>query len=152
MTETVTTSPQQTRALGEAFAALLEAGDVVLLVGSLGAGKTELTKGIAVGLGIEGPVVSPTFTLARVYDGRLALVHADLYRLDDGDDIADLGLDDLDGRVAVVEWGERAPALAEDAVEIHLEMTDDPDERRISFRATGPTWSTRLPALCGLSC
>lgn len=154
MTEIRSVSPEQTRALGVALAALLEPGDVVLLVGALGAGKTVLAKGIAVGLGVDEPVVSPTFTLAREYEGRLPLLHADLYRLDHGDEIADLGVEDFDGGIAVVEWGERAAPLFGDAIEIRLSMTDqdDPDERRISISATGTAWKARLPALSRLSC
>jgi tRNA threonylcarbamoyladenosine biosynthesis protein TsaE len=153
VTEIKSVSPEQTRALGVALAALLEPGDVVLLVGALGAGKTVLAQGIAVGLGVDEPVVSPTFTLAREYEGRLLLVHADLYRLEQGDEIADLGLDDFDRGVAVVEWGDRAAALFGDALVIHLSMTDGVvDERLISITAAGPSWGRRLPALARLSC
>lgn len=154
MTEITSVSPEQTRAVGVALAALLEPGDVVLLVGALGAGKTVLAKGIAVGLGVDEPVVSPTFTLAREYEGRLPLLHADLYRLEHGDEIADLGVEDFDGGIAVVEWGERVAPLFGDAIEIRLSMTDqdDPGERRISISATGSSWKARLPALSRLSC
>jgi tRNA threonylcarbamoyladenosine biosynthesis protein TsaE len=147
-------SPQQTRALGAALAELLEAGDIVLLVGELGAGKTELAKGIASGLGVTEAVVSPTFTLAREYEGRLPLVHADLYRLDHGEAIADLGLEDFDRGVAVIEWGDRAATLFGEALEIRLTMTEDDDdnERMISITGAGPSWRSRLPALTALSC
>jgi tRNA threonylcarbamoyladenosine biosynthesis protein TsaE len=146
-------SPEQTRALGASLAELLEPGDIVLLVGELGAGKTELAKGIAAGLGVTEAVVSPTFTLAREYEGRLPLVHADLYRLDHGDEIADLGLDDFDRGVAVVEWGDRATALFGEALEIHLSMTaaDDDNQRMISITAAGSSWARRAPALTALS-
>jgi tRNA threonylcarbamoyladenosine biosynthesis protein TsaE len=112
------------RGLGRRLAALLRAGDLVVLTGPLGAGKTTLVQGIGQGLGVRGPVTSPTFVIARVHpslDQGPALVHADAYRLGSRAEIDDLDLDtDLDSSVTVVEWGE---GLVEDLAPGHLEVT-----------------------------
>ncbi|ADJ26425.1 protein of unknown function UPF0079 [Dehalogenimonas lykanthroporepellens BL-DC-9] len=111
--QVITESAAGTRRLGYLLGEILEPGDVLFLTGPLGAGKTTLTQGIARGLGISAEVMSPTFVLMRELQGRLALYHIDLYRLDDLSEIADLGLDDYfygDG-VTVVEWADRAEAL-----------------------------------------
>jgi tRNA threonylcarbamoyladenosine biosynthesis protein TsaE len=105
-------SAEEMQRLGKRLANELSAGDVLMLHGDLGAGKTTLTQGIATGLGVEGPVQSPTFTLVREHRGRdLALYHLDLYRLTDPDELEGLGyevyLDPADG-VSVIEWPERA--------------------------------------------
>ena len=106
-------SPEETQRLGEQLGKLSQPGDVFLLVGGLGAGKTCLTQGIAWGLGIEGYAASPSFVLVNQYRGRLPLYHIDLYRLDSIEEIADLGLDDyLYGNgVCAVEWAEKAMGL-----------------------------------------
>src|SRR5438094_5053580 len=95
------------RDLGRRLAALLRAGDLVILVGGLGAGKTTLAQGIGAGLGVRGPVLSPTFVIARVHrDGRIPLVHVDAYRLGSVAEVDDLDLDaTLDESATVVEWG-----------------------------------------------
>ena len=105
----VTHSPEETQTLGRAIGELARAGDVVLLVGELGAGKTCLTQGIAWGLGIEEYALSPSFVIVRELHGRLPLYHIDLYRLDRIEEIEDLGLDDyLYGiGICVVEWAEK---------------------------------------------
>jgi tRNA threonylcarbamoyladenosine biosynthesis protein TsaE len=112
------------RDLGRRLAALLRAGDLLVLTGPLGAGKTTLVQGIAEGLGVRGPVTSPTFVIARVHPtmgGGPALVHADAYRLGSRAEVDDLDLDmDLDSSVTVVEWGE---GLVEDLAASHLEIT-----------------------------
>ena len=105
-------SPDQTRLLGERLGGLLQAGDVVLLHGTLGAGKTALTQGIGRGLGVTETVNSPTFTLLKEHAGRLPLYHFDLYRLDDPAEVETLGFEQYfegDG-VCVVEWAERGEA------------------------------------------
>ena len=110
----VTRSQPQTVAVGRALGECLAEGDVLVLTGDLGAGKTQLTKGMAAGLGHPGEVTSPTFTLAHEYEGgRLPLFHFDFYRLDHPDDLLALGWDDyLDaGGVVVAEWADRFPAL-----------------------------------------
>lgn len=152
----ITRSPAETRALGVALSNLLEPGDVVLLAGELGTGKTELAKGIGEGLGVQEPLVSPTFTIAREYDGRLPLVHADLYRLERGDDgavlgkeVLDLGLEECDDGVTVVEWGDAAAALIGhgDYLEVRLERGDEDDERVITLVPVGASWQARAVEL-----
>ncbi|MBG7617152.1 MAG: tRNA (adenosine(37)-N6)-threonylcarbamoyltransferase complex ATPase subunit type 1 TsaE [Chloroflexi bacterium] len=107
------TSPEETLALGEKLGKLAQAGDVILLQGKLGAGKTCLTQGIARGLHITDYVMSPTFVLVRELQGRLPLYHMDLYRLDNLAEIDDLGLDEyLYGNgLSVVEWADKAVSL-----------------------------------------
>jgi tRNA threonylcarbamoyladenosine biosynthesis protein TsaE len=103
-----TTSPDDTRALARTLAAHLDRGDLLVLNGDLGAGKTCFTQGLALGLGVDEPVTSPTFTLANRYQGRVMLHHLDVYRLDGPADAIDLDLDDLlDTGVTVIEWGDR---------------------------------------------
>ena len=137
---------EDTVALGERLGRELRAGDVVVLSGPLGAGKTALTKGIAFGMDVEGPVTSPTFVLARVHRarkvGRPALVHVDVYRLLDhaGADLLaeldSLDLDtDLDDAVAVVEWGEGlAERLSERYLHVTLDRLPDSDVRTAMWR------------------
>jgi tRNA threonylcarbamoyladenosine biosynthesis protein TsaE len=109
----ITHSPEQTHELGRSIGKLVQHGDVILLTGELGTGKTCLTQGIAWGLGIEEYTLSPTFVIMREMRGRLPLYHVDLYRLDDIKEIADLGLDDyLYGNgVCVVEWAEKGLSI-----------------------------------------
>ncbi|MBQ6173675.1 MAG: tRNA (adenosine(37)-N6)-threonylcarbamoyltransferase complex ATPase subunit type 1 TsaE [Clostridia bacterium] len=107
-----THSPAETRALGARLAQLLLPGDVLLLEGDLGAGKSELTRGIARGLGVDGPVSSPSFTILNVYDsGRIPLYHFDWYRLNSAEELYEMGMDEYLGGdgVAVVEWPSRCP-------------------------------------------
>ena len=147
----VTTSPDETRALAAAVAGVVHAGDIVVLAGELGTGKTVFAQGFARGLGVDEPVTSPTFTLVRPYQGRsLTLLHADMYRLDRLSEMADLGIvEQLDGRaVAVIEWGDlAAPVLPADLLEVRLVAGLDDDERTISFRAVGARWAVRLEEL-----
>ena len=148
----VTKSAEDTRELGAALATVARSGDVVLLSGDLGAGKTTLVQGFARGLGITGPVVSPTFILVRTYQGRLTLVHADAYRMDNLQEVTDLDLPELldDGGVALVEWGDViAPVLPADYLEIRLEFGEGDDDRHIEVRVVGPTWASRAAALHG---
>lgn len=125
----VTRSQAQTIALGEKLGRLLQAGDVLVLTGDLGAGKTQLTKGIAAGLGIDADVTSPTFTIQMVYEGgRLPLNHFDLYRLEDEDQLEDIGLYDVLGAdgVCVIEWGEQfADAIGDERVDVYVTRLDD---------------------------
>jgi tRNA threonylcarbamoyladenosine biosynthesis protein TsaE len=141
--EVETRSADETRAVGEQLAAVLRAGDVVLLQGDLGAGKTTLTQGVAKGLGIADYVQSPTFILVAEYDGRAAdgtplrLYHLDLYRLEGLSDLESIGFEDylvpVDG-VSVVEWPERASdELPEEYLLVLLDALDG-ERRRISFR------------------
>jgi tRNA threonylcarbamoyladenosine biosynthesis protein TsaE len=148
----------ETRAFGRRLARVLRAGDLVVLTGPLGAGKTALVQGIGAGLGVLGDVTSPTFVIARVHrpdparDGGVPLVHADAYRLGDAVDpraeIDDLDLDaSLDEAVTVVEWGEGLVEQLSDAhLRVCLDRRDD-DTRVLRLRPTGGDWSDRLARL-----
>ena len=140
--------PERTRALGSRLAGALRPGDLVVLSGPLGAGKTVLTQGIGQGLGVHGQVTSPTFVLARAHRGPVPLVHVDAYRLREAGagrvDLDDLDLDaELERGVAVVEWGE---GLVEDLAESRLEVRLDrpagaPEQLRTAVVvASGPRW------------
>lgn len=151
MTTVVTRAAAATDRLARRLAELLAPGDVVLLAGDLGAGKTTFARGLAAGLGVREPVVSPTFTLARVYAGRLEMVHADVYRLDTRAELADLGLDEIAGpdAVVVVEWGDVVrDAFAPDRLEVTLAFTPDAtDARVVTVAAQGAAWTPRQAAL-----
>jgi tRNA threonylcarbamoyl adenosine modification protein YjeE len=109
--DVVTTSPAETEAAGEQFGERLAQGDLVLLKGDLGAGKTTFVRGLTRGVGSPAHVASPTFQLVRVYPGRVQVAHVDLYRLEDQADLGELGLDELlDQGAVVVEWGDRLDA------------------------------------------
>ena len=139
-------TPDDTRALGVELADLLRAGDLVVLVGPLGAGKTALTQGIGRGLGVREPVTSPTFVIARVHTGgRLPLVHVDAYRLGSVADVDDLDLDaSADESVTVVEWGQGlVEQLADEHLEVQLEREDD-DVRTAELVPHGAGWTERL--------
>jgi len=145
-----TGSVDGTRALGAALAALARPGDIVLLSGDLGTGKTALTQGFAAGLGVTEQVVSPTFTIARDYDGRLRLHHLDVYRLDHLQEAIDLGLAELtdDGGVTLIEWGEVViPTLPPDYLEVRLTYGDGDDDRRIELVPVGAHWQARTRAM-----
>jgi tRNA threonylcarbamoyladenosine biosynthesis protein TsaE len=104
----VTSSPAETEAAGEEFGKELKPGDLVLLAGDLGAGKTTFVRGVARGAGSSAHVASPTFQLVRVYSGPVQIAHIDLYRLEGGAELADLGLEELlDQGAVLVEWGDR---------------------------------------------
>ncbi|MCW2676377.1 MAG: putative ATPase or kinase [Modestobacter sp.] len=135
-----------TQALGRALADLLRPGDLVVLAGPLGAGKTALTQGIGAGLGVPGPVTSPTFVLARVHrGGRLPLVHVDAYRLGSMADVDDLDLDaTAEEAVTVVEWGHGlVEQLADEHLVVELDRRDD-DVRTARLVPAGPGWEQRL--------
>ena len=132
---TVTNSAAETRALGERLASGLQPGDTVILEGELGAGKSELARGIARGLGVTETVTSPSFTILNVYEsGRCPLYHFDWYRLESEEELYELGMDEYLGGdgIAVVEWAERCPdAVPEDCIRIRLEATGE-ETRRIT--------------------
>ena len=140
------------RDLGRRLAALLRAGDLVILAGPLGAGKTTLVQGIGAGLGVRGPVTSPTFVIARVHPVASgpgpALVHADAYRLGSIGEVDDLDLDtDAAGAVTVVEWGSGlAEGLAEDRLEVSIEPDPDGDARTVRLIGRGGRWHGVLTA------
>jgi tRNA threonylcarbamoyladenosine biosynthesis protein TsaE len=135
---------EDTRTVGERLGPILRAGDLLILTGDLGAGKTTLTQGLGDGLGVRGPVTSPTFVIARVHPslrGGPELVHVDAYRLGDAAELDDLDLDtDLDEAVTVVEWGSGlAEALSSDRLELRLERADD-DVRTLTLTPVGGRW------------
>jgi tRNA threonylcarbamoyladenosine biosynthesis protein TsaE len=138
------------RAYGARLAALLRAGDLVILSGPLGAGKTTLVQGIAEGLKVRGPITSPTFVIARVHPSLRQgppLVHADAYRLGGGLEVDDLDLDaSLDESVTVVEWGEGlVEGLSDDRLEIHIDRETGDDARLVSVRGVGARWRDTPP-------
>jgi tRNA threonylcarbamoyladenosine biosynthesis protein TsaE len=129
-----TNSEQETFALGERLARTLQPGTFVLLHGDLGAGKTAFVRGMAEGLGADpGEVSSPTFVLAQHYKGRVPLTHVDLYRLDKGAAVDDLGLEEMaSGAVVAIEWAERLPRPIEDSVAVKIDDLGG-DARRITI-------------------
>ncbi len=133
-------SAEETRRIGERLACQLRPNDVLLLLGNMGAGKSELTRGIARGLGVTGYVTSPTFTILQVHDsGRLPLYHFDWYRLSGSEELYELSMDEYlqNEGVAVVEWPSRAEeAVPERRLEIELVPLDD-DTRRLTFTPVG---------------
>jgi tRNA threonylcarbamoyladenosine biosynthesis protein TsaE len=142
-----TASADETRALGAAFARVLHPGDVVVLEGDLGAGKTTFVQGVGRALGVDEPMVSPTFTIVREYDGDVPIAHVDVYRLDTLGELHDLGFEDvLDGsRITFVEWGDVvAQALPRDRVVVRLELGADDDERVVTVIAHGTKWNERV--------
>ncbi|GCF11304.1 tRNA (adenosine(37)-N6)-threonylcarbamoyltransferase complex ATPase subunit type 1 TsaE [Dictyobacter arantiisoli] len=155
--EIVTQRPTQTQRLGAALGALLGPGDLILLDGQLGAGKTTFTQGLAKGMQIVDVVNSPTFTLLKEYRGStasrqsptsqpLALYHFDLYRLDDPDEILDLGFEDYfyGSGVCVVEWAGKADEIwPTDKLYIRLSLVDE-SKRRLLFVASGPRYCELL--------
>jgi tRNA threonylcarbamoyladenosine biosynthesis protein TsaE len=139
------------RDLGQRLAAALQPGDLVLLSGPLGAGKTTLAQGIGVGLGVAGPIVSPTFVIARVHrEGRVPLVHVDAYRLSSIAEVDDLDLDaSLEESVTLVEWGDGlVEGLTADMLHVAIERPDhDADETRtVEVTGVGARWDS-LPRL-----
>lgn len=149
--ELTVTSPDQMRELGRRLAKLLRAGDLLMLSGELGAGKTTLTRGLGEGMGVRGAVTSPTFVIARVHpslaDGP-PLVHVDAYRLSGGlDEMEDLDLDvSLPESVIVVEWGEgKVEELTDERLQvvIHRAVGDTTDEvRHVTVTGLGARWAT----------
>lgn len=148
-------SVAETQRLGKRLGGLLRAGDIVLLTGDLGAGKTALTQGIGRGLGIAQTINSPTFTILKEYEGRLPLYHFDLYRIEDPEELLALGFDRyFEGEgVCVVEWAERAEAgetsdapWPEDALRISV-LRDGPHGRFLNCAAGGPRSQALVEAL-----
>jgi tRNA threonylcarbamoyladenosine biosynthesis protein TsaE len=149
VTKLISHSPEQTQRLGKRLGELSQAGDVLLLTGNLGSGKTCLTQGIAWGLGVKEYAFSPSFVIVREYHGRLPLYHIDFYRLDRIEEIADLGLDEyLYGQgVCVVEWADKGAALMPDEhLLINLSYISDA-ERSISLDARGNRYADLLSHL-----
>ena len=137
-----TTSATQTKELAAALAELARPGDLLLLAGDLGAGKTAFTQGFGAALGIDDLITSPTFTLVNTYEGRLELNHLDVYRLEGLGEVLDLGVPEMldDGGVTVIEWG--------DAVAIAIDQTGAADDVRIlELVPVGARWSARIRAV-----
>ena len=150
MYSVITSSPEQTWRMGELLGALLGAGDLVCLYGDLGAGKTSLSYGIALGLEVkEQYITSPTFTFVNEYEGRVPFYHIDLYRLKDPEELENIGFEeylDSDG-VTVIEWAERAEdELPEERLSVYLNYVDE-QSREIGFLAEGERYQKLLDAL-----
>ena len=136
----LTNSPAETRALGRQLAAVLQPGDVLLLWGDLGAGKSEFARGVAEGLGVTSTVTSPSFTILNVYDeGEIPLYHFDWYRLESAEELYELGMDEYLGGdgIALVEWPARCPdAVPEDCLRIRI-TAEGENTRRIEAEPAG---------------
>ncbi len=150
MTAHVLATAEDTRALGETLGAALRPGDLVILTGGLGAGKTTLTQGLAAGLGVRGPITSPTFVIARVHPslvGGPALVHVDAYRLAGLEELDDLDLDtSLEDSVTVVEWGHGlAEDLSDDRLEVVLDADPATEARTVVLTGHGDRWKAGAP-------
>jgi len=150
MFSVITTGPEQTWQIGRMLGALLAAGDTICLYGDLGAGKTSLSYGIALGLEVkEQYITSPTFTLVNEYQGRVPFYHMDLYRLNDPGELESIGFDeyiDSDG-VTVIEWAERAgEELPTECLSIYLSSVDE-NSREIGFMVEGERYEKLLAVL-----
>ena len=144
------TSPSATKDIARIVGSFLRAGDVLVLAGEMGAGKTFLAQGICAALGVTEPVTSPTFNLVHSYDAPDgAVYHADLYRLSHTDEIADLALDELASRggIVLIEWGDVGDDVIGEHLEIRLAHGNTDDERDIALRAVGSRWELRWPRL-----
>ncbi len=140
-----TDSVDQTRELAGAIAAHVTDGDLLMLVGDLGAGKTAFAQGFARALGVEGRVTSPTFTLANRYEGRRIVHHLDAYRVQAFPAADDLALPELlDTGVVLVEWGDNIlPILPADRLEVRIHLGDGDDDRCFEISWVGPSWLER---------
>ncbi|MDQ6909213.1 MAG: tRNA (adenosine(37)-N6)-threonylcarbamoyltransferase complex ATPase subunit type 1 TsaE [Actinomycetota bacterium] len=150
MIVTATKSVDDTRALAAELGPLLKPGDLILLAGELGAGKTAFVQGLGHGLEVPEPITSPAFVLVRTYPGRLNLTHLDVYRLDHMQELVDLGIGELldDGGVSAIEWGDVVvPVLPADLLEVRLDLGAGDDERTLTFAPVGPSWPPRMAAI-----
>ncbi len=154
MITVLSSSADDTSELASGLADLAEGGDVLVLVGDLGAGKTAFSKAYGKALGIDEPMTSPTFTLAREYEGRLTLHHLDVYRLEQMAEVLDLDLPDLldSGGVVLIEWGDAImPMLPPDFLEVRFTFGEGDDDRSIELRPVGDRWMARCSALEALA-
>lgn len=144
-----TSDVDATRALAGCLAGCVHDGDLVVLIGDLGAGKTAFTQGFAAALGVTGPVTSPTFTLANRYEGDLVVNHLDAYRVEALAEARDLAIPELlDDGVTIVEWGDViSPALPNERLEIRITFGEGDDDRRLELLSMGAAWTRREPAL-----
>ena len=148
-----TTSVDQTRDLAAALSSLARPGDVIVLAGDLGAGKTAFVQGFGRGLGVPDRITSPTFTLVHVYEGRLPVHHLDVYRLGQLSEALDLGLPEMldDGGVVLIEWGDAIlPVLPHDYLEVRITFGPGDDDRYLALRPVGPAWAPRADAVAGV--
>ena len=146
----VTRSTDETLELARAVGELLRPGDVVSLVGELGAGKTVFARGVARALGVTELVVSPTFTIVREYEGRVPLVHVDVYRIDAVQELHDLGFEEVvrDDAVTIVEWGDMIDGLLPgDRLDVRLTQGAADDERVVEIEGHGRSWGARAAEL-----
>jgi tRNA threonylcarbamoyladenosine biosynthesis protein TsaE len=146
----VTRSTDETLALARAVGELLRPGDVVSVAGGLGAGKTVFARGVARALGVTEPVVSPSFTIVREYEGRVPLVHVDVYRIDRFQELHDLGFEELlrDDAVTLVEWGDVIDGmLPGERLDVRLAAGDGDDERVVEIEGHGRSWRGRAAEL-----
>jgi len=155
MAEVLVTDATQMRKLGAVVARQLFNGDVIVLTGPLGAGKTTFSQGVGIGLGIEDLITSPTFVVARTHaagSGALGLMHVDAYRLNSADDLVDLDIDSDLPHVTIIEWGE---SFIEEVTDSWLAVTidrsnigndDEPEagERHVTLLTHGPSWQNRI--------
>jgi tRNA threonylcarbamoyladenosine biosynthesis protein TsaE len=151
MLQLCASSLADTRAIAAAIAGLSRTGDLVVLAGEMGAGKTAFAKGFGAALGVTEPITSPTFTLVHSYEaGRITLHHADIYRLTTHHEVADLALAELleyDG-IVLLEWGDVVAQSLGDHLMVHLVADpDDDDARRITVSGTGRPWALRWDRL-----
>lgn len=157
MIRLVTKSVEDTRELAAAMVPFVRAGDIVLLAGEMGSGKTAFAQGFGRGLGVTDQITSPTFTLMQSYaptvsthPESLRLLHIDVYRLDHMQEVVDLAITEMvdADAVALIEWGDAvATVLPADYAEVRLEQGDADDDRHIAVRAVGSSWQARLRGL-----
>ena len=145
-----TKSADDTRALAAEIAPLARAGDIIVLAGDLGAGKTTFAQGFARACGVHDRVTSPTFVLVHRHEGDIPVVHVDVYRLDHLQEAIDLGLAELldDDGVGLIEWGDAVTAtLPPDFLEVRLVFGDSDDDREVTLNPVGGHWAARMSAL-----
>ncbi len=149
-----TSAADATRALARTLAGSARPGDLIVLAGEMGAGKTAFAQGFAEGLGVTERVTSPTFTIVREYTGDvLALHHLDVYRLDQLREVLELGVAEMldEDAVMLVEWGDAVlPALGDTYLEVRITFGEGDDDRRLAFTARGGRWQARRRALAEL--
>ena len=145
-----TASVEQTRDVGSALSSLARPGDVIVLAGDLGAGKTAFVQGFGRGLGVTERITSPTFTLVHVYEGSLPIHHLDVYRLEQLSEALDLGLPEMlyEGGVVLIEWGDAIrPLLPHDYLEVRITFSPGDDDRYLALNPVGPAWVPRGDAV-----